>query len=88
VIFITFSMITGLLLLSAFLAGDVSTFINPDSILIVISGTVIYALGVNLGKYRSLLKGLKDVFSFNRNIEKDADTKSICPFRRAGWIWQ
>jgi len=70
-IFISFVLISCLYLLSAYFCGNISYFINVDSIIILIAGLTIFTL--SLKDYQSLILGIKDIFSFKK---KDEETKN------------
>ena len=80
-IFICFLLIVSIFLISAFFAGNISTFINFDSMLIVFLGSVISSLSVSLGRKTILLIGIKQMFELklysNRNIETGNMFKTI-----------
>lgn len=57
-IFLSFLLISSIFLLSAHFAGNVGTFINLDSLIIVLLGTVISSIPLSWGKIQSLKKGL------------------------------
>lgn len=76
-IFIVFLLLVSLLLLSAYFAGDISTFINIDSIIIVLAGFILSSLTVAIGRYKLFLKGFLQIFKFSSITEKSNDIKNM-----------
>ncbi|MDR2597470.1 MAG: hypothetical protein LBC76_09160 [Treponema sp.] len=69
-IFIGFALITGLLLVFAYFAGNIFHFINLDSILLVIFPGLIFS--VFSFKFKEYIKGIKSMFIFSlKNKKKD-----------------
>jgi flagellar motor component MotA len=69
-VFIGFMLITGVLLIYAYFAGNIGYFINLDSILLVILPGLIFSI-FNF-KLKEYFKGIKSMFIFSlKNINKD-----------------
>lgn len=66
-----FCLVVSLLALSAALCGDVSTFYNLDSVLIVLAGFALSSLVMARGRAPLFWKGLKDMVSFRRGDPSD-----------------
>jgi len=74
-VFIGFALITGLLLVFAYFAGNIFHFINLDSILLVILPGFIFS--VFTFKFKEYIKGIRSMFIFSlRKIKKDNKTAS------------
>lgn len=76
-IFLSFLLISSIFLISAHFAGNVGTFINLDSLIIVLLGIVISSVPLSWGKVPSLKKGLIQIFSFSIPEDKDTEVKNI-----------
>lgn len=76
-IFLSFILISSIFLLSAHLAGNAGTFINIDSLIIVLLGMAISSISLSWGKVPSLKKGLIQIFSFSIPKDRDTEVKNI-----------
>ena len=66
-----------MLLGSAYFNGSIGLFFNLDSIVIVVAGTIFFTISISIGRFSALLKGLKEIFSFRKNKEKDREVSTI-----------
>lgn len=76
-IFLSFLLISSIFLVSAHFAGNAGTFINFDSLIIVLLGIVFSSISLSWGKVQSLKKGLIQIFSFSKPEDKDSEVKNI-----------
>ncbi len=76
-IFLVFCALNAILFASAALSGGIGSFVNLDSVFIVLAGAVLSAAAVSHGRYGALLRGLGQAFSFSGRGEKSAETRSV-----------
>ncbi len=76
-IFLSFVLITGLFLIYSYFAGSVHNFINWDSLFFVFIGSLISACAFSSGHFKDFLYGLKEIFSFRLEREKNQNVKKI-----------
>lgn len=76
-IFVCFLLVVSLFLLSAYLCGDAGTFVNLDSVLIVLFGFAVSSIAVSFGRFRVLLGGLRQVFRFKAVPEANAKLRGM-----------
>jgi len=76
-IVLIFISVSGIFLISAHLSGDIGYFINLDSLLIVIAGTLLSSAALSTGKFKYLIMGASEMISFSANKEKKSEVKNI-----------
>ena len=76
-IFFNLIFVILLLLICAIFAGDIHTFINIDSIVIVLLGFIFSSLAVSVGRYKLLLQGFTQIFKFSAVNNKNNEIKNM-----------
>ncbi len=76
-IFANFLAVLFILLISAHLSGDVGSFINIDSAVIVAAGFVFSSIALSAGRFSLLLKGFSEIFKFSSNKTPDNEIKNM-----------
>lgn len=76
-IFTSFAICVIMFLIFAAFAGDVSTFINLDSIMIVFVGFLLSSMAVGVGRYKVYFIGLKQIFRFKPVERKSSEFKNM-----------
>lgn len=76
-IFLVFCGLNAILFASASRAGGIGTFVNLDSVLIVVAGALLSGVSVGYGRYGALFLGVRQVFAFSGRGEKSPETRSV-----------
>lgn len=76
-IFITFVLIVATYFVFAFFAGDINTFLNIDSIIIVLLGFILSSLSVSLGRKKLYFEGIKQMFRFSAVVDKNNEISNM-----------
>ncbi len=76
-IFITFVLMVATYFTYAFFAGNIDTFLNLDSIIIVLLGFVLSSLSVSLGRKKLYFEGIKQIFRFSAIVDKNNEISNM-----------
>ncbi|MCP5514996.1 MAG: hypothetical protein H7A26_06000 [Spirochaetales bacterium] len=76
-IFANFLVVLFILLISAHFCGDVGSFINIDSAVIVAAGFIFSSIALSAGRFKLFLRGLGEVFSFSSNRDPSREIKNL-----------
>jgi hypothetical protein len=76
-IFITFVLIVATYFVFAFFAGNINTFFNIDSIIIVLLGFILSSLSVSLGRKKLYFEGIKQMFRFSAVVDKNNEISNL-----------
>lgn len=76
-IFFCFLLIVSIYLVSASFSGGMGTFVNFDSILIVLIGFTISSIAVSSGRLKVLLRGLGLIFLFPVAREANSEVRDM-----------